>query len=86
VGFGCVWALIMRNFERACQSTNEKATRVFLTVYLMYFGIFLVRTDMLEFVRSVLYYACVPIILSKVRVGGKSIHEQRLYHSDYGHI
>ena len=59
-------------------SKYVKPENFFVIVYLMYYMIFLVRSESIELGRSFVYYAVIPILISKllktktVRGGGKT--------------
>ena len=62
LALGYIWAVLADRFKRIC---NEEYVNPFLIVYLMYFMIFLVRSESIELGRSFVYYALVPILMSK---------------------
>lgn len=71
---GYAWAALSDGFKKICNSEYVNPEKVFLIVYLMYFMIFLVRSESIELGRSFVYYAVVPVLLSK------GIRKKGLYH------
>lgn len=44
---------------------QSSAVPIFLALYVMFFIIFMVRGEMLEFGRSMVYYAMIPVLLMR---------------------
>ena len=44
---------------------QSSAVPIFLALYVMFFIIFMVRGEMLEFGRSMVYYAIIPVLLMR---------------------
>ena len=66
-GFGFAWGKLEERFKMQCNRPAKSASVFFITIYLMFFLIFTVRSDLMEFGRSFVYYALIPVLLSKVR-------------------
>lgn len=66
LNFGYIWAILTNQFNRFCNMKYVKPEKFFLIVYLMYFMIFLVRSESIELGRSFVYYAVVPIAISEL--------------------
>lgn len=62
---GYIWAAIANRFKTFCNEEYVNPENMFLIVYLMYFMIFLVRSESIELGRSFVYYALVPVLMSK---------------------
>ena len=62
---GYIWAAIASQFKRFCNQEYVNPENMFLIVYLMYFMIFLVRSESIELGRSFVYYALIPVLMSK---------------------
>ena len=77
---GYIWAAIANRFKRFCNEEYVNPENMFLIVYLMYFMIFLVRSESIELGRSFVYYALVPVLMSKTLCGkrgeGRQAKEQ----------
>ena len=74
LAFGYIWAALSRIFVKYCNLKYISPEKLFAVIYLMYFMIFLVRGESIELGRSFVYYALIPILLSKLirgRVHGK---------------
>lgn len=69
--FGYILGKVEMRFIKACNSKNMKATTMFLLVYTMYYMIFMVRSELLGFGRAFVFYAIIPTLLSKVRIGDR---------------
>ena len=65
LALGYIWAVLADRFKRICNEEYVNPEKAFLIVYLMYFMIFLVRSESIELGRSFVYYALVPILMSK---------------------
>lgn len=65
--FGMLLAWVVKKFEYYA-NTKDSPIKLYLTVYVLYFVLFLVRSESLEFGRSFVYYAIVPVILSLIRI------------------
>lgn len=63
---GYIWAKLTNQFKAICNTKYVSPEKVFLIVYLMYFMIFLVRSESIELGRSFVYYALVPVLISKM--------------------
>lgn len=63
---GYVWGTLSNSFKRLCNSKYVKPESVFVIIYLMYYMIFLVRSESIELGRSFVYYAVIPILISKL--------------------
>lgn len=78
IALGYVWGTLSNRFKQLCNSKYVKPENFFVIVYLMYYMIFLVRSESIELGRSFVYYAVIPILISKllktktVRGGGKT--------------
>ena len=72
VFYGWLWGKLTEKFKSFC-SYGGNARDLFFTVFLMWYMIFTVRSDFMEFGRSLVYYAIVPIILSCVKLGDKNL-------------
>lgn len=70
---GYLWGRLVEKFRIQCNQNAGTASTFFLTVYVMFFLIFTVRSDFMEFGRSLVYYALVPILLSKVKLKTKTL-------------
>lgn len=79
--FGAFLGWIEQKFRYICNNKRQKATILFLHIYIMYFMIFIVRSESLEFGRNFVYYCLIPIFLCKIRlpkqVGQKSLNINR---------
>lgn len=69
--FGYILGKVEMSFNKACNSKNIKATTMFLLVYSMYYMIFMVRSELIGFGRAFVFYAIIPVLLSKVRIGDR---------------
>ena len=69
LALGYIWAVLADRFKRICNEEYVSPEKVFLIVYLMYFMIFLVRGESIELGRSFVYYALVPVLMSKTLCG-----------------
>lgn len=65
LALGYIWAVLADRFKRICNEEYVNPEKAFLIVYLMYFMIFLVRSESIELGRSFVYYALVPVLMSK---------------------
>lgn len=78
IALGYVWGALSNSFKRFCNLKYVKPESFFVIIYLMYYMIFLVRSESIELGRSFVYYAVIPILISKllktrtVRGGGKT--------------
>lgn len=66
LGLGYIWAVLAYQFKKICSMEYVNPEKVFLIVYLMYFMIFLVRSESIELGRSFVYYALVPTLMSRL--------------------
>ena len=64
--FGYIWGVLSNSFKKICSSEYVNQEKVFLIIYLMYFMIFLVRSESVELGRSFVYYAVIPVLISKM--------------------
>lgn len=64
--FGYVWGVLSNKFNKFCNSKYVKPEQLFVIIYLMYYMIFLVRGESIEIGRSFVYYAVIPILISKL--------------------
>lgn len=69
--FGWIWGSLEEQFKKLCNEGGT-AENVYIVVYLMFFLIFTVRTDMLEIARSFVYYCLFPILLTHCKFHRKS--------------
>lgn len=68
---GYIWAIISNQFKKLCNEEYVNPENMFLIVYLMYFMIFLVRSESIELGRSFVYYALIPVLMSKTICGNR---------------
>ena len=66
IALGYVWGTLSNRFKQLCNSKYVKPENFFVIVYLMYYMIFLVRSESIELGRSFVYYAVIPILISKL--------------------
>lgn len=64
--FGMLFAWVVKKFEYYAE-TKKSPEKLYLTVYILYFVLFLVRSESLEFGRSFVYYGVIPVLLSLCR-------------------
>lgn len=63
---GYAWGTLSNSFSRFCNSKYVKPESFFIIIYLMYYMIFLVRSESIELGRSFVYYAIIPILICKL--------------------
>lgn len=63
---GYAWGTLSNSFCRFCNSKYVKPESIFVIIYLMYYMIFLVRSESIELGRSFVYYAIIPILICKL--------------------
>lgn len=66
IALGYVWGTLSNSFKRFCNLKYVKPESFFVIIYLMYYMIFLVRSESIELGRSFVYYAAIPILISKL--------------------
>lgn len=66
--FGMFFAYVVRKFEHY-SARKTSPDKLFLMLYIINFMMFLVRSESLEFGRSLAYYAIIPLLLSKCHFG-----------------
>ena len=66
IALGYVWGALSNSFKRFCNLKYVKPESFFVIIYLMYYMIFLVRSESIELGRSFVYYAVIPILISKL--------------------
>ena len=71
LALGYIWAVLAERFKKICNEEYINPEKVFIIVYLMYFMIFLVRSESIELGRSFVYYALVPVLMSKTRCNNR---------------
>ncbi len=64
--FGMFYAFLVEQFRKACNNERIQATHLFMTVYLLYYFVFLVRGESLSLGRNFVYYVLVPVLLCKI--------------------
>lgn len=64
--FGAFWGWIVKKFNSACEGKLLSPEIIFVIIYVMYYMVFLVRSESLGFGRSFVYYAVIPYLLCKI--------------------
>lgn len=64
--FGIFWGWIVKKFNEACKGKLLNPENIFVIIYVMYYMVFLVRSESLGFGRSFVYYALIPYLLCKI--------------------
>lgn len=64
--FGIFWGWIVKKFNEACKGKLLNPENIFVIIYVMYYIVFLVRSESLGFGRSFVYYALIPYLLCKI--------------------
>lgn len=70
IGFGMLFGMLTTKFRKMCESKNVDPGKFFLVVYVIYYALFLVRSEALGFGRNFVYYAIIPYICINIRGGG----------------
>lgn len=73
VGFGMLFGMLTNKFRKMCEGKNIDPGKFFLVVYVIYYALFLVRSEALGFGRSFVYYAFIPYACINIRGGTRRI-------------
>lgn len=73
--FGALFGKLVDLFNRMCKQKSIDPSKFFLVVYVIYYALFLVRSESLGFGRSFVYYALIPYILINSRGGVQEVEQ-----------
>lgn len=65
---GFLFGKLESKFYELCNSRTVDPIKLFLISYIIYYMIFMVRSEMISFGRAFVYYALVPALLCKVKI------------------
>lgn len=71
--FGHLWAHLCNEFRTFCERRKDNAMKFWITLYVIYYMIFMVRSESLSFGRNLVYYAIVPVIICKTVIRKKKV-------------
>lgn len=64
--FGKIWAYLCNEFDSFCAGRKDNAMKLWITLFVIYYMVFMVRSESLTFGRNLVYYAIIPAIICRM--------------------
>ena len=71
--FGKIWAYLCNEFDSFCEGRKDNAMKFWITLFVIYYMFFMVRSESLTFGRNLVYYAIIPAIICRTVIRKRNV-------------